>query len=79
MIVVRGGIAQLGECLTGSQEVRGSNPLVSTINSVIIKGKRQQGIRSVEYPVFLHLNSGLFLSVLLALLVLSILSVLSVF
>ena len=26
-----GGIAQLGERLTGSQEVRGSNPLISTI------------------------------------------------
>ena len=30
-MLVCGGIAQLGECLTGSQEVRGSNPLVSTI------------------------------------------------
>ena len=26
-----GGVAQLGERLTGSQEVRGSNPLISTI------------------------------------------------
>ena len=26
-----GGIAQLGECLTGSQEVTGSSPVISTI------------------------------------------------
>jgi uncharacterized protein with LGFP repeats len=26
-----GAVAQLGECLTGSQEVGGSNPLSSTI------------------------------------------------
>jgi hypothetical protein len=32
----RGAVAQLGECLTGSQEVRGSIPLSSTnkINSL---------------------------------------------
>ena len=27
---IHGGIAQLGECLTGSQEVTGSSPVIST-------------------------------------------------
>ena len=31
-----GGIAQLGECLTGSQEVTGSSPVISTISITII-------------------------------------------
>ena len=31
VILCHGGVAQLGERLTGSQEVRGSIPLVSTI------------------------------------------------
>ena len=48
-----GGIAQLGECLTGSQEVRGSNPLISTINEnpstfcrwIFVIRKRIKGVR----------------------------------
>lgn len=34
MILVHGGVAQLGERLNGIQEVRGSIPLVSTINFI---------------------------------------------
>ncbi len=34
-----GGVAQLGERLTGSQEVRGSIPLVSTIVNIKTFGK----------------------------------------
>ncbi len=30
MLIVRGGVAQLGECLNGIQEVVGSIPIVST-------------------------------------------------
>ena len=36
-----GGVAQLGERLTGSQEVRGSIPLVSTIVNVKAFGKSE--------------------------------------
>ena len=36
-----GGVAQLGERLTGSQEVRGSIPLVSTIVNVEPSGNRR--------------------------------------
>ena len=32
--IFHGGIAQLGECLTGSQEVTGSSPVISTKSAV---------------------------------------------
>ena len=36
IVTVLGGIAQLGECLTGSQEVTGSSPVISTINAILV-------------------------------------------
>lgn len=35
-ITLYGGIAQLGECLTGSQKVTGSSPVISTRNLISI-------------------------------------------
>ena len=32
-----GGIAQLGECLTGSQKVTGSSPVISTKGKFVLK------------------------------------------
>ena len=36
ILIVRGGVAQLGECLNGIQEVVGSIPIVSTTNKTAL-------------------------------------------
>ncbi len=52
-----GGIAQLGERLTGSQEVRGSSPLISTI---ILGQKRCHAVKAAWHKTFLEVKPPFF-------------------
>lgn len=49
MATVGGAVAQLGECLTGSQEVGGSNPLSSTIPFLIVASKVNNLAKVVQF------------------------------
>ena len=53
-----GGIAQLGERLNGIQEVRGSNPLISTIkNSMLVRFVRSGIFLCFFFARILHVFS----------------------
>ena len=53
-----GGIAQLGECLTGSQEVTGSSPVISTIIVCSENGFGQPFLEFFFLPEPLFFGSG---------------------
>ena len=69
LVLCRGAVAQLGERLTGSQKVVGSNPISSTIqNSEAIPNPHHLSIRSnplaslsitLHRLIDQHLNSGI--------------------